>query len=190
MCSPSILIVITKEISFPNSVLLSTIATLYCLTPQAPLILTHLSNETVIAGRSVQLKCQINKDAQPTPTVEWTRDGEPLNIDRAFTSLGEESCVLRINMVEMGDEGTYTCTVTNKKGVASSSAKLTVMSPPDPPGKPVAKPLTSTSVSLSWAPPTFIGRSPVAMYLVECKDTVSDRCGYHGNGCALYYALV
>ena len=134
-----------------------------------------LSDETVIAGRAVQLKCQINPDANPTPVVEWSRDGEPLNIDRAFTSIGGESCVLRIKMVERSDEGCYTCTVTNKKGVASSSATVTVMSPPDPPSKPSAQPLTTTSVSLSWTPPTFTGHSPVTIYLVECKDTVSDR---------------
>lgn len=93
----------------------------------------------------------------------------------AFTSLGEESCVLRINMVERTDEGMYTCTVANKKGVAYSTATVTVMSPPDPPSKPIAKPLTSTSVSLSWMPPTIIGHSPVTIYLVECKDTISDR---------------
>lgn len=137
--------------------------------------MTQLSNETVIAGRTVQLKCHINKDANPPPSVEWTKDGEPLNIDRAFTNIGEEMCVLRINMVERSDEGFYTCTVSNKKGEAYSCARVTVMSPPDPPGKPIARPLTSTSVSLSWTPPTFVGRSPVTIYLVECKDTISDR---------------
>ena len=142
---------------------------------QAPSIVSPLSDETVMAGRSVQLKCMINSDASPPPVVEWSKDGLPLNIDRAFTSLGEESCVLRIQMVERDDEGIYTCTVANKKGVVSSSAKVTVMSPPDPPNKPLARPLTSTSVSLSWTPPTFVGHSPITIYLVECKDVVSDR---------------
>jgi hypothetical protein len=128
-----------------------------------------------MADRSVQLKCLINSDANPPPIVEWSKDGRPLNIDRAFTSLGEESCILRIQMVERDDEGTYTCTVANKMGVVSSSAKVTVMSPPDPPSKLLARPLTSTSVSLSWTPPTFVGHSPITMYLVECKDIDSDR---------------
>lgn len=142
---------------------------------QAPRIVSPLSDKTVIADRSVQLKCRISADALPPPVVEWSKDGLPLNIDRAFTSLGEESCILRIQMVERDDEGTYTCTVANKMGVVSSSAKVTVMSLPDPPSKPLARPLTSTSVSLSWTPPTFIGHSPITMYLVECKDIDSDR---------------
>ena len=137
--------------------------------------MSPLSDDTVMAGRSVMLKCMIDSDVNPPPVVEWSKDGLPLNIDRAFTSLGEESCVLRIQMVERDDEGTNTCTVANKKGEVSSSAKVTVISPPDPPSKPLVRPLTSTSISLSWTPPTFIGHSPITIYLVECKDIVSDR---------------
>ena len=143
--------------------------------PQAPCIVSPLSDEAVIVGRSVQLKCMINSDANPQPLVEWSKDGRPLNIERAFTSLGEESCVLRIQMVELDDEGTYTCTIANEMGVVSSSAKVTVTSPPDPPSQPLVKFLTSSSVSLSWTPPTFVGGSPITIYLVECKDTMSNR---------------
>ena len=48
--------------------------------------------------------------------------------------------------------------------------------PPDPPGKPIVKPLTCTSVSLSWEPPASDGHSPIKLYIVECKDSVSNRC--------------
>ena len=137
--------------------------------------MSPLSDDTVMAGRSVMLKCMIDSDVNPPPVVAWSKDGLPLNSDRAVTSLGAESCVLRLQMVARDDEGTYTCTVANKKGEVSSSAKVTVISPPDPPSKPLVRPLTSTSISLSWTPPTFIGHSPITIYLVECKDIVSDR---------------
>ncbi len=79
-----------------------------------------------MVGHSVRLRCLLN-DAFPLPTVEWSHNGTALNIDRAFTSIGEESCVLRIKGVEQGDGGLYTCTVTNPQGVATSSAKVVVI---------------------------------------------------------------
>jgi len=142
---------------------------------QAPTIVSNISDETVIAENVVQLHCQIEEGATPIPSVEWTHNWKPLNIDRAFTSFGGESCVLRIKSVQASDEGTYTCTIWNEYGVASSTARLTVLSPPDPPGKPIVKPLTCTSVSLSWEPPASDGHSPIKLYIVECKDSVSNR---------------
>ncbi len=96
--------------------------------PQAPVISSHLSDETVIAGRSVTFRCHLAGVPHPLPNVEWSHDGARLTIDRAFSSFGEEKCVLRINEVEEGDDGTYTCTVTNSEGVATSTAQLCVIS--------------------------------------------------------------
>ena len=95
---------------------------------QPPTIVSNISDETVIAENVVQLHCQIEEGATPTPSVEWTHNWKPLNIDRAFTSFGGESCVLRIKSVQASDEGTYTCTIWNEHGVASSTARLTVLS--------------------------------------------------------------
>ena len=46
---------------------------------------------------------------------------------------------------------------------------------PYAPSKPVVHTLTSTSVSLTWNPPTFTGHSPITIYIIECKDTISNR---------------
>ena len=102
----------------------------YFLFRQPPLILVHLTDETVIAGRPVQFRChcQLDGHSQPLPSVEWRHNGLPLTIDRAFASVGEESCVLRVNDVEERDGGEYMCSVTNEMGVATSSARLTVLS--------------------------------------------------------------
>ena len=62
------------------------------------------------------------------PNVEWTRNHQPVNIERAFTNFGGESCVIRIKSVQASDEGMYTCTIWNKHGVATTSAHLTVLS--------------------------------------------------------------
>ena len=100
----------------------------HILTLQTSVILQPLSNETVIAGRTVHFKCEVTKGVPP-PTVSWTKDGLPLNIDRAFCSEGGETCILKITEVGRSDEGTYTCTIKNSSGKdLTSSAKLTVLS--------------------------------------------------------------
>ena len=47
--------------------------------------------------------------------------------------------------------------------------------PPKPPTGLVARPITSTSVSLTWDPPIITGHSPISLYLIECKDTIGNR---------------
>ena len=95
---------------------------------QAPVISTHLSNESVIAGRSVTFRCQLEGVPHPSPSVDWSHNGTLLTIDRAFSSFSEGRCVLKINEVEVGDDGDYTCTIANSEGVASSTATLCVIS--------------------------------------------------------------
>ena len=59
--------------------------------------------------------------------MEWSFNGRIISHDRAFTSLGEENCLLRLQNVTQEDEGVYTCTICNKHGCCSSSARLTVI---------------------------------------------------------------
>ena len=106
--------------------------------------------------------------------MEWFHDGEPIKSIRAFISNGR-TCVLKIKDVIPEDEGLYICMVSSQGSNISTSAKLTVLGPPKPPSQPDIKQITSTSVSLSWTPPTFDGHSPITIYLVECKDTLGNR---------------
>lgn len=96
--------------------------------PQAPAILTHLSGENIMAGRSVTFRCQLDGVPHPPPSVDWSHNGSLLTIDRAFSNYSEDKCVLKINEVEVGDDGDYTCTIANSEGVASSTATLCVIS--------------------------------------------------------------
>ena len=62
--------------------------------------------------------------------------------------------------------------------------------PPTPPHQLFVKPLSSTSVLLSWAIPTHTGHSPITHYLVECKDVISDRLVRILGVCILYTSVV
>ncbi|XP_062395716.1 carcinoembryonic antigen-related cell adhesion molecule 1-like [Sardina pilchardus] len=78
---------------------------------------------TLITGKSsVNLTC----DAQGTIiTREWTKDGKPLSPSNSTTFL-EENRTLSINPVEKGDNGQYTCTVSNPIGSVSENYNLVV----------------------------------------------------------------
>ena len=58
--------------------------------------------------------------------MTWSHNGRTITHDRAFGSLGEENCVLRIQNVTQEDEGMYTCTVCNQYGCCTSRANVTV----------------------------------------------------------------
>lgn len=131
-------------------------------------------DETVIFGQGVQFTCVL-ADNYSGMQVDWEFNGKPLKREKAFISSGK-NCVLKIQEVCRSDEGVYTCQITLPNGgIASSSAKLTILGPSSPPGKPSVHQITSTSVSLSWAQPTFNGHSPVTVYLLECKDTQGNK---------------
>jgi kalirin len=138
-----------------------------------PQITAGLSDESVLIGQDVQFKCQLAQE-YTDQKVEWFLNGKLFSNERAFIS-SSNICILKIKYVNREDEGLYMCSISSQGQCSSTSAKLTVLGPPDPPGIPRIKQITSTSVSLTWTPPMFDGHSPVTIYLVECKDTLGDR---------------
>jgi len=90
-------------------------------------ITTHPSNETKTEGDNVTLTC--NATGNPAPTISWTRDGSPLDINgnssRIGFSLDEKE--LTITNVNRTDSGEYRCVAENGVGKdTSNAAKLDV----------------------------------------------------------------
>ena len=81
------------------------------------------SGGTLIAGNSsVTLTC----DAQGTIiTRAWTKGGQPLSPSNR-TTFSEENRTLSISPVESGDNGQYTCTVSNPVSSAHETHTLVV----------------------------------------------------------------
>ena len=79
-------------------------------------------------GLSVQLNCSF--DGLPVPTITWTLpSGSVLTSSRGRFMLQSTSTFTSLtisSLVGGGDNGTYTCTASNLRGVASSSVQLTV----------------------------------------------------------------
>ena len=98
------------------------------LLSQAPVITVTLTDISAPIGQMVEFQCQLDGKANPTPTVEWWKDGHLLVVDRAFHSVGDKLVLLKIHSLEFSDGGMYTCYLTNKSGTVCSSAVLTILS--------------------------------------------------------------
>ncbi|XP_076984267.1 hemicentin-2 [Tamandua tetradactyla] len=97
----------------------------FTLQVHAPPVLypVEFQNEVaVIRGSAVALPCEAR--GSPLPLVLWMKDGEPLS-----QSLEQEAS-LRLERVEPGDAGTYSCVAVSEAGEARRHFQLIVMDPP------------------------------------------------------------
>ena len=73
------------------------------------------------------MKLQCRLTATPKPTIDWTKNGRPVNETRRVRIEfdGELSCLI-ISEAKGGDSGQYQCSAKNKIGSTSCRANLTV----------------------------------------------------------------
>lgn len=90
------------------------IATKYIL--DAPMILSHPQNISVLTGDSVTITCNIT--ALPRPEVIWLRNNETVEYDQRLQLLEDGS--LYISDVMLSDDGLYQCIATNINGSVES----------------------------------------------------------------------
>ena len=76
-------------------------------------------------SNSVILPCE--SAGVPTPTVTWTKNGEPLEIVGPNMDL-MQSGSLRLSSLKASDAGIYQCTATNEEGVATHTITLQINS--------------------------------------------------------------
>ncbi|XP_029359085.1 neurofascin homolog (chicken) a isoform X6 [Echeneis naucrates] len=123
-------------------------------------------HQSVIKGSTVHLECKVKSDPSLPVTVTWTKDDKPLYLGWRLKKDGES---LTINNVNEGDEGTYACTVKSEIDQDSSSARLTVLGPPDPPIDLDLSDPAARSVRLTWIPGND-HRSPITEFLVQFEE--------------------
>ncbi|XP_075792870.1 hemicentin-1 isoform X2 [Pelodiscus sinensis] len=93
------------------------------LTLQSPPVITVEPVETVVnAGTTAILNCQAN--GEPTPTIEWSRQGHPLLNNNRVTLLSNGS--LRIVAAQKEDTSEYECVARNLMGSILVRVPVTV----------------------------------------------------------------
>lgn len=114
-------------------------------------------DQTTFEEATVEMGC--SADGYPAPGLVWTKDGLPLMPD-ARTAIGLVR--IRIERVQLSDQGRYRCTVSNQVATLEAEALLTVIPsarPTPSPPRPVVVPQSSSGQSNSRRAPFFI-RTP------------------------------
>ena len=92
-------------------------------------------DQTTFEEATVEMGC--SADGYPAPGLVWTKDGAPLVPD-ARTAIGLVR--IRIERVQLSDQGKYRCTVSNQVATLEAEALLTVI----PSARPTASPSRSS----------------------------------------------
>ena len=108
----------------------------------------------------LEWKCRGQCSERGTETlVKFTRGrGSGSQKDPRY-SLNDESFDLTVTGVRLEDAGEYFCLVNNKLE-GQDLVKLSVVSPPDPPSRPLVTGFDSRSVTLTWTRPRPRTHSP------------------------------
>ncbi|GCC29195.1 hypothetical protein chiPu_0007632 [Chiloscyllium punctatum] len=90
-----------------------------------PDFLIYPQSQTVLAGEEVIFRCKIT--GNPKPEVKWTKNGVLLNQTGGLEMYEKDGIqFLCISSVNMADSGSYSCTVTNRRGQLSRNWTLSV----------------------------------------------------------------
>ncbi|GMT09919.1 hypothetical protein PFISCL1PPCAC_1216, partial [Pristionchus fissidentatus] len=92
--------------------------------PSAPIFLKELRHQPLLPGARLVLEGRVV--AVPNPTVEWLKNGKPLQNYRAKIDHDPVSGICHLTIPQMfpDDVGEYTCKATNVHGEAMTSANL------------------------------------------------------------------
>ncbi|XP_076811093.1 roundabout homolog 2-like isoform X2 [Clavelina lepadiformis] len=90
-----------------------------------PRFTSRPTNQNVLKGQSVQLKC--NAVGDPLPRISWSRNIGSMPERREVESNGN----MVISNIQVEDEGEYICTAENKVGSQTASAYVTVQAEPE-----------------------------------------------------------
>lgn len=91
----------------------------------SPEILRPLSDETVICGKSLALKCDVK--GNPCPMIVWRKDSRIIGNTKDFRQTYQDvTAKLQINDVHKEDSGCYECVARNVYGAVSTKCSVVV----------------------------------------------------------------
>ncbi|KAM9385812.1 obscurin [Pholidichthys leucotaenia] len=99
-------------------------------TNSPPLFESQLSDCTTKIGQTIKLTCKVS--GSPKPTINWLKDGLPLDDDprHIITADRSDHCSLILDSLTVEDSGQYMCYAASFMGSAATLAKVVVQAPP------------------------------------------------------------
>ncbi|XP_061680955.1 hemicentin-1 isoform X2 [Syngnathoides biaculeatus] len=94
-----------------------------------PNIVGESTPQDVLVLHNGQVTLECKSDAVPPPTLNWLKNGQPLQMSTRVRVLSEGR-YLQINMADLGDEAQYTCVASNIAGKTTREFNLIVNVPP------------------------------------------------------------
>ncbi|CAF0846330.1 unnamed protein product [Brachionus calyciflorus] len=125
------------------------------------------------------IKVKAGKDADieipftsfPIPTVQWRKNGEPVDPKRGLSKHDDKKANLKIEKTQRGDSGKYELVLKNNKGEVVIPIELDVIDKPATPEGPLKiGDVTKETAILSWQPPKDDGGAPIEKYIIEKMD--------------------
>ncbi|TMS06054.1 Titin [Larimichthys crocea] len=122
-----------------------------------------------------ELRVEIPVVGQPTPKIEWQRDGHAVKeTSRLEVSNTPLLTVLHIRHGVREHSGHYSIIASNPAGKCTGEITVVVLEKPDPPKGPVRiDEVNSDYVTISWEPPEYTGGCELDNYIVEKREISS-----------------
>ncbi|XP_030833475.1 roundabout homolog 1 isoform X2 [Strongylocentrotus purpuratus] len=147
-----------------------------------PLIQYGPANQTLVVGSTATFMCR--SAGNPSPQIEWTKDGIALTTSNPRFSLMYPDNTLEITGVQVDDSGLYSCLASSNSGETSQSATLLVIEStetsgipvktapsinelPGSPSQPLRVNVTRSSIQVRWTAPAANRAPSVTGYQVE-----------------------
>ncbi|GMT06094.1 hypothetical protein PENTCL1PPCAC_28268, partial [Pristionchus entomophagus] len=93
---------------------------------EKPKFILEPSDITVDVGSSVLFDCRVS--GEPQPQISWKKANAQMPAQRAY--IAQDNRGLKIDRVQVSDEGEYICNARNPAGSIEASARLRVQAPP------------------------------------------------------------
>lgn len=122
-------------------------------------------NYEVAAGQSATFRCNEAHDDTLTLTIEWWKDGQPIDFENQVRFVKTIDNSLTISKTIELDSGEYTCVARTELDEASARANLIVQDVPNPPSL-IGIQCKAREAEISWKPQGD-NRSPILHYTIQ-----------------------
>ncbi|KAJ8347251.1 hypothetical protein SKAU_G00286520 [Synaphobranchus kaupii] len=107
---------------------------------------------------------------KPRPVVNWSKDGEPIDLKKVGVRTSEVDTILFIRSAERDHSGIYTLTVQIENMEDKANIHILVVEKPGPPLAVTVTDVWGFNAALEWKPPKDTGNTEISGYSIQKAD--------------------